>query len=639
MVNLTVAELYSAALRHGCDIQDDDVEIPQPLWEQDPELAETISEGATLLIAYASAAAAGLCNDAPGVKPPFSPPTIIITTEEMRIADEAIASLAAKGGVYRRGQMLVELAGDDTGRKVIRPIVKARLRELLADSVRWRILRKRGEEYVECDAPPPTWCVDAILARPEWPELPKLDRVVHGPAMSPDWRVIQQPGFDEASGIFCDLFGEWPAVADTPTRDEVKTAVELLADVVSDFPFESDLHRAAWFGYLFTLIGRSLIDGPSPMFACDASRRGSGKGLSVDVAAIIATGRRAATTTMPRESDECRKVITAVAIEGRELVAFDNVLGRVGCGPLDEALTSTLWTDRVLGSSATTGELPLLVAWSVTGNQLQFGADTARRVYHCRLVPNCEHPEDRSDFKYPNLRMYVAQHRRELLTAVLTILRGYAAAGRPSPDVSAWGSYDEWSAVVRGACVWAGIGDPAATRFVVRDQHDESGELLRIIFAAMEEATNDAGEVTVKELVSMGDDDHPAVQRLMEYLTTDKGPPTTRVIGRRLRDARQAIVSNMQLLSRDTRLGLVWRVECGTAVQEVQDPPDYTREGSLLDAYKTRGLAVPPVPPVPQTPPDQRPGTGRARPAGLGQSENRQVANRLGQGYWPADQG
>ncbi len=130
-------------------------------------------------------------------------------------------------------------------------------------------------------------------------------------------------------------------------------------NVITDFPLVGAAHRSAWLALVLTLLGRSAIAGPVPLFVVEANTRGSGKGLAADAAAIVATG-----TSLPRKSwtnndDEIRKTIAAVALEALPAILFDNIVGKLGCGSLDAALTGTTWTDRLLGLSKTTGTLPL----------------------------------------------------------------------------------------------------------------------------------------------------------------------------------------------------------------------------------------------------------------------------------------
>ena len=219
----------------------------------------------------------------------------------------------------------------------------------------------------------------------------------------------------------------------------------------------------AWLSAVLTPLARHTFDGPTPLHVFDANAPGSGKTLLAELVSNVTMGDNIARMANPRDDDEARKRITALAIAGDSLVLIDNVNGGLGCSALDAALTGTRWQDRVLGSSQMI-DLPLLVTWLASGNNVVLRADTSRRALHIRLRSNIESPESRTGFRYPNVRAYVRANRGKLLSAALTILRAWFVAGRPKAKLPAWGSFEDWSGVVRQAIVFAGQPDPAATR-------------------------------------------------------------------------------------------------------------------------------------------------------------------------------
>ena len=96
-----------------------------------------------------------------------------------------------------------------------------------------------------------------------------------------------------------------------------------------------------------------------------------------------------------------------------------------------------------------------------------------------RLAAMQENPEERTDFEHGNLLAWVADSNRpRLAIAALTILRAYFVAGRPVQAGGVWGSYESWSALVRGSIVWAGLTDPLKTRETAKAD-DQSGAIVR----------------------------------------------------------------------------------------------------------------------------------------------------------------
>ncbi|HEX4609259.1 MAG TPA: hypothetical protein VH092_13740 [Urbifossiella sp.] len=186
------------------------------------------------------------------------------------------------------------------------------------------------------------------------------------------------------------------------------------------------------------------------------------------------------------DREELQKRITALVMEGESLVLLDNLAGAVGNDVLDLALTGDRWKGRILGASRTF-DGPLGMTWFGTGNNVQLHADTSRRVCHSRMESADERPELKSNFKYPDLRAHVLDRRQALLSAALTILRGWMAAGRPTHKLPAWGSFEGWSGVVREAVVFAGLSDPGETRQALQSTADRDACAMADILAGLEQ--------------------------------------------------------------------------------------------------------------------------------------------------------
>jgi hypothetical protein len=75
----------------------------------------------------------------------------------------------------------------------------------------------------------------------------------------------------------------------------------------------------------------------------------------------------------------------------------------------------------------------------------------------------------------------VKKLRAELVAAGLTMLSAYCAAGRPRMNLSAWGSFDDWSGLVREAVVWCGNPDPGKTREELAKRSDVVAGALTVI--------------------------------------------------------------------------------------------------------------------------------------------------------------
>lgn len=510
-------------------------------------------------------------------------PTISITTDEAAVADQAIAAVADSGVLFQRGGILVRLSrgthgplARDTGAPWIGPVPQASLRELLADRARWTRIRPTGEVVA---AHPPEWCVRAVEARGEWRGIPYLAGVIETPTLRLDGTVLDRAGYDSASAL---LYEPGPGMAEiripsTPTRDQARAAAAKLLDVIGDFPVMGH-GRAAWVAVVVTACARHAIDGPVPLIVIDASTRGSGKTLLAELVSIIATGRTLARCTSPMDDDEARKRITAIALAGDALVLLDNVIGRLGTASLDAALTATTWRDRILGVSAMTAALPLTTIWLATGNNLQLVGDTARRALYLRLEPAVERPEDRRDFRRPRLPEWTRAHRADLVAAALTMLRAYCAAGRPDMRLTPWGSYEAWSDLIRSACVWADLADPAAGRADL-SQVDGAAAQRRALIHAWAELGPEGSTVAaaLRRLAETGPGELPGLRAAIAEIGRDGRHPSASMLGYRLRATRGTIVDGLRLVGAADRDGVQrWKVvNAGDAGHCGASPPPY----------------------------------------------------------------
>jgi hypothetical protein len=436
-------------------------------------------------------------------------PVIVITVEEHEVDDQAVSALAGDQGLFQRGGQLVRMVRDASpAAKGIRrpfapridPLPTSLLRERLAANARWMKIRETNNGPVEVAAHPPGWCVSAVHAWADWPGIRHLEAIVDYPVLKPDGKVLYKPGYDSDTGLLLEPAGPLPAMPDRPTKDEAVAARKALLEVVADFPFRSNAHRAAWLAALLTPLARFAFTGPAPLFLVDANVRGAGKGLLLDCISGIVTGNYFSVAAYTDDQDELRKRITSLAQAGDRLVLFDNLEGKFGNAVLDAALTATAWEDRLLGANRMV-RAPLYMTWYATGNNVVVGADTARRVCHIRLESPEEQPESRRDFIHPDLLGWVRANRGRLLADALVILRAYCVADRPDQGLPAWGSFEGWSGLVRSAVVWCGMPDPGKTRMQMQAQADVTAESMGAILACLEKLDPERQGLTAAEIV------------------------------------------------------------------------------------------------------------------------------------------
>jgi hypothetical protein len=486
-------------------------------------------------------------------------PDVLITRDAADVVDAAVRALAGDESLYQRGGFLTRVvrdtspaAGEDGIRRPFSPRIdrlpRATLLERLTTVANWW---KEGKEGKYKRALPPDWCVKAVDARGEYRGIRHLEGVTEYPVLRPDGTLLVRPGYDPATGLLFEPNGVHGRLRESPRLADARRAAAVLLDVVGDFPFLADVHRAAWLVALLTPLARFAFPGPAPLFLTDANVPAAGKGLLLDCIARIITGERFTVATYTQDEDELRKRITSLALAGDRLVLFDNLAGGFGGPVLDAALTASSWTDRLLGGNRMTA-LPLYTTWYATGNNVRIAGDTARRTCHIRLESPEERPERRDDFKRPHLLAWLGENRGPLLVAALTILRGYCVAGRPDMKLPAWGSYEGWSSLVRQAVVWAGQRDPGETRLLLKESADTVAGCMAALLRCWTLMDSDGHGLLTAEVLHTLYKSPPAPvpdwhAEMKDALESLLGKPDTRGLGNKLRAYRRRVFAGLYL--------------------------------------------------------------------------------------------
>ncbi len=491
----------------------------------------------------------------PGAPAIADRPKIIVTTDEHIVNERAAAALASDQTIFQRGGSLVRVVKDNSPaakdgiRRPFAPRIEtlptALLRERLSAVAQWVKECETDDGILEKPVHPPVWCVAGVHARGSWPGVRHLEAVVEYPVLRRDGSVLCQPGYDAETGLLLTHAGPLAQLPNQSDLDAAIAARDQLIEVFDDFPFERAVHRAGLLAALLTPLARFAFVGPAPLFLVDANVRGVGKGLLLDCIAAIITGQRFAIATYTDDENELRKRITSLALSGERLALFDNLIGKFGNAVLDAVLTATDWKDRVLGGNRVV-QAPLYLTWYATGNNVSIAADTARRSCHIRLETPQERPEERRDFRHPNLLSWIGEQRQRLLACALTILRAYFVAGCPDQGLSAWGSYENWSKVVRGAVVWTGMPDPGETRLQLQDQADLNAGSMGVLLKCWEEMDPSRRGQTAAEAIDLfykqppesPPDFHADAKAALETLL-DK--PDARQLGNLLRSYRRRL--------------------------------------------------------------------------------------------------
>lgn len=383
--------------------------------------------------------------------------SIVVTDRPFRdYADEAAAAFVAVSEaqrIYRRGGQFVTIVDDELGNPIITPITRAELPLILSRAANFYKVVRENQLHV----PPPAEVINNLLSRRDL-DLPDLVGITMAPILRRDGTVLTVPGWDQATGLFYEPSNDI-AAADWDlglSSEAVASAMCLIEDLLADFPFENCGSKANAFALLLTAVVRPVIDGCVPLALVNGTNPGTGKGLLTSVASLIATGTEASVEAAPQGDDEWRKKITTALKAGRTFIVFDNFRGTLKACPLEAALTSSMWSDRLLG---TNDDLSIRqrATWVATGNNVALGTDMARRCYQIRFTATSSMPWRGKHFRHPQLLGWVRQHRGDLLKALLTLAGSWFSNGCPAADIEPLGSFEDWTLVVGGILQHAGV--------------------------------------------------------------------------------------------------------------------------------------------------------------------------------------
>jgi putative DNA primase/helicase len=331
----------------------------------------------------------------------------------------------------------------------------------LGVAARWVKINGKGKT-VRIDPPSEVVAQIAGMAG-EWP-FPPLTGVIGTPTLRPDGSLLMREGYDSTTGLILTDLPQMPAIPDRPTRAAAETALKLLKELLTEFPFANEESRSVALSMLLTPVLRGALPPAVPLHVVTAPEAGTGKSYLADIASTIASGERCAVPALAPDQGETEKRLIGAALAGHSTIALDNrsrlLIGDFLCQVTERPLLQL----RALGSSA------MVRVWNIftvfaNGNNITVGADVVRRTLQCALDANMENPEERH-FKADPLGMVLADRGR-YVAACLTIARAYIVAGRPGRQPSL-PSFEAWSDVVRSALVWLGSADPVKTSSALR---------------------------------------------------------------------------------------------------------------------------------------------------------------------------
>jgi Bifunctional DNA primase/polymerase, N-terminal len=479
-LNTSAFNLYQIVAGGGLDEQ----EVYDRLFAAAQACGLVADDGAASVEATINSAARA-ARAQPRTRPQLRPqrtgprPTIQVVAGQLpRLINEIEDALLASGApIFCRAGMLVEPVTEEVpaadGRKTLTAKLRAlsvdSLLEPIAEAAVFQSFNRKRNAWVDID--PPLQLVRMILARARQWAFPRVSGIITTPTLRADGSLLAAPGYDPQSGLYLLPTLQLPLIPEHPTKEQARSALDTLIDLLSEFPFAKSsnpsvsIDRSVALAALLTAHVRGALP-TAPIFLVRADTPGTGKSYLVDLFAMISTGRLCPVITASKSIEETEKRLSTVLLDGSNIVSLDNVTHDLGGELLCQLTERPVIKVRILGRS----EMPECESRTMTcatGNNVTFWGDAVRRGLTCNIEAQIERPELR-EFKRDTLA-HAAANRGTLVAATLTAMRAYIEAGAPRV-CGPFGSYAEWSRMVRSPLIWLGEPDPITSMDAARGE-------------------------------------------------------------------------------------------------------------------------------------------------------------------------
>ena len=242
-------------------------------------------------------------------------------------------------------------------------------------------------------------------------------------------------------------------------------ALEILEELLKEFawPREETLRaKSIALSAMLGVFGDMLMAPPHqrPVWIYGANREGAGKTLLIRLAVCPTFGPAViGPPPDPSRSDALAKLLASAALSGQPYLIFDNWAGLIGNASLEAFITSSTYSDRVLGvSKMFTVEKQCLVF--ISGNHARVSPDMRRRALLLDLEVQEACSEDRQISK-PMGEAEILYRRADILAAIWAIIRNWDEKGRPEGS-ERHGSFAKWGHLFGGMLEAIGLPNPVS---------------------------------------------------------------------------------------------------------------------------------------------------------------------------------
>lgn len=381
----------------------------------------------------------------------FKKPVVIVNRQFAEQEAQTWSALKGNEDLYIYGGRLSIRQGGE-----IHMLNKGRLRHLCAQSADFISQRKDLISPVN----PPDCLLATMLAEP-CPEIRRVDHISRIPVFTRDWKLLDTTSYHPDEGILLDL-GDLGNI-DLPARPSVADVERAYAwffgpdGVYQDFPISGDAARANLVAMHLSPFIQTALGSLIPCFVLHAGQIASGKTLVPKVWNTLIEGKPSQHIPFPSNDDELEKKVASVAKSGGRTVIMDNLPRHIISSPkLADFLTADRLLFRLLGTNDLL-DFPNELIWVLTGNNPLLSDELARRCISIKLEPFFQTMNVDRKFRYPDILASAFALRREVVGAILTLIKFWVHAGCPKWTGRPLPSFERWSQVCGGILEVCGI--------------------------------------------------------------------------------------------------------------------------------------------------------------------------------------
>jgi hypothetical protein len=479
----------------------------------------------------------------------------VIAGDLHRVVDAAEKELAVRGRHYQAGGLIVSVATDPiTGDPSIVPATLQALTRELSVAATWEKWDGRTKSWVPCD--PPARHTSILFDAQSFRSLPPLAGVVRQPYFREnDGVLVRQPGYDPQSQLF-GVFDARQFVLKGPTLEAAQQSLVMVEELLAEFHFVTPADKAAALSAIFTAVVRPTLP-HAPAFHVRAPIFGSGKTYLCELIGSFAGPGGNQKVSYPMTSEEATKVILSLLLTSPAVVEFDDMdTDWIPHGTIKRMLTAENITDRILGVSKT-ATVSTRTLFLGSGNNVGPIRDLLRRVLTIHVDPRCPTPATNVYAGRPVEK--VRRRRADYVSAILTIIEAWKAAGQPVDDAKNIVTYDgAWSHYCRYPLMWLGHPDPATSLFEQISRDPDSD----ILGALMQEWHLEFGSMptTVRRVVDRTFTSSNLLDAIREFPVEERGEINRSKLGWILKKNANRIVNGFEFQQSEADGRVAWRV-------------------------------------------------------------------------------